>query len=143
MFLFIFESIGTQELVLIGIIALIFLGPRKLPEYAKKIGKIMAEFRGTASEFKQTWEREVNFEEETRSLRIDTIEQEAESKPAAVSASDNVSTPVIAPPAIRQIEPADMPKPASEPAEMANEPEATKEPQEDVHAEQLEKHNWL
>ena len=66
MFLFIFESIGTQELILIGIVALIFLGPRKLPEIAKTIGKYMAEFRNTTNEFKATWEREVNFDQEER-----------------------------------------------------------------------------
>ena len=51
MFLFIFESIGTSELVLIGIVALIFLGPRKMPEMARKIGKMMNEFRSTTNEF--------------------------------------------------------------------------------------------
>ncbi|MGD9560728.1 MAG: Sec-independent protein translocase protein TatB [Pyrinomonadaceae bacterium] len=69
MILFIFESIGTAELIMIGIIALIFLGPRKLPEIARKMGKIMADFRNTTSEFKETWEREVNFEEEAKALR--------------------------------------------------------------------------
>lgn len=69
MFLFIFESIGTSELILIGIIALIFLGPRKLPEIARKMGKIMADFRNITSEFKETWEREVNFEEEAKALQ--------------------------------------------------------------------------
>jgi Tat protein translocase TatB subunit len=68
-FLFILESIGTSELILIGIIALIFLGPRKLPQIAKTIGKTMADFRNTTNEFKSTWEREVNFEEETEALR--------------------------------------------------------------------------
>ena len=71
MFLFIFESIGTSELILIGVIALIFLGPRKMPEYAKKIGKLMADFRSTTNEFKETWEREVNFDEEAKAFRID------------------------------------------------------------------------
>ncbi len=69
MFLFIFESIGTSELILIGIVALIFLGPRRLPEIARKMGKIMADFRTTTNEFKETWEREVNFEEEAKALR--------------------------------------------------------------------------
>lgn len=69
MYLFIFESIGTSELILIGIIALIFLGPRKLPQMAKTIGKYMADFRDTTNEFKSTWEREVNFDEEERALR--------------------------------------------------------------------------
>ncbi|MEO7674105.1 MAG: Sec-independent protein translocase protein TatB [Pyrinomonadaceae bacterium] len=67
--MFIFESIGTSELILIGIIALIFLGPRKLPQIAKTIGKTMADFRNTTNEFKSTWEREVNFEDEEKALR--------------------------------------------------------------------------
>lgn len=69
MFLFILESIGTSELLLIGIIALIFLGPRKLPQIAKTIGKMMAEFRNTTNEFKETWQREVDFAEEAEALR--------------------------------------------------------------------------
>ena len=73
MFLFIFESIGTSELVLIGIVALIFLGPRKLPDIAKMIGKYMAEFRNTTNEFKATWEREVNFEQEEHALRTGSL----------------------------------------------------------------------
>lgn len=76
MFLFILESIGTSELILIGIVALIFLGPRRLPEIAKKAGKIMSEFRGTANEFKQTWQQEVDFEEEKKALDLSSIEAE-------------------------------------------------------------------
>lgn len=62
-------------MILIGIIALIVLGPRKLPEIARKIGKIMADFRTTTNEFKETWEREVNFEEEAKALRIDDLDE--------------------------------------------------------------------
>ncbi|MGC2236307.1 MAG: twin-arginine translocase TatA/TatE family subunit [Pyrinomonadaceae bacterium] len=59
MYLFILESIGTSELLLIGLVALIFFGPRKLPDFARSLGKIMNEFRRSSNEFKQTWEREV------------------------------------------------------------------------------------
>lgn len=62
MFLFIGESIGMQELILIGVIALIVFGPRKLPQMARTIGKMMAEFRKATNDFKDTWEKEVNFE---------------------------------------------------------------------------------
>jgi len=65
MFLFIFESIGTSELILIGAVALIVFGPRKLPQMAKTLGKAMADFKNTTNEFKSTWEREVSFEEKT------------------------------------------------------------------------------
>ncbi|MBK6724467.1 MAG: twin-arginine translocase TatA/TatE family subunit [Acidobacteria bacterium] len=55
-----------------------FLEPRRLPEIAKKAGKIMSEFRGTANEFKQTWQQEVDFEEEKKALDLNTIEAEAQ-----------------------------------------------------------------
>jgi len=60
--LFIGESLGMQELLLIGVIALIIFGPRKLPQIARTIGKTMAEFRKATNEFKTTWEKEVDFE---------------------------------------------------------------------------------
>jgi len=46
-------------LVIIGIIALVVFGPRKLPELGRKAGKLMAEFRSATSDFKATWEKEV------------------------------------------------------------------------------------
>lgn len=104
MFLFILESIGTSELALIGIIALIFLGPRRLPEIAKKVGKIMAEFRGTASEFKETWQREVNFEEEAKALDINALD--AEQPVARTDTSDSPMDATANAPEIREIDPA-------------------------------------
>ena len=106
--LFILESIGTSELILIGVIALIFLGPRKLPEMARKIGKMMAEFRNTTNEFKATWEREVNFEEEVRALTDIEAEEPAQATVARVGAGENT----IAPPEIKAAQPdmfADLP----------------------------------
>ena len=103
MFLFIFESLGTAELVMIGIIALIFLGPRRIPEIARKAGKIMAEFRSTTQEFRSTWEREVNLDEETKAFDIDVLEEEAVEetekvkKLKAESAENIISAPEIKP----------------------------------------------
>ncbi len=99
-YLFIFESIGPQELILIGIVAMMFLGPRKLPEYAKKIGKMMAEFRGATQEFKNTWEREVNFDEEAKALRIDEIE----TKPVARTNSNSETIRKAETPTVKAID---------------------------------------
>lgn len=95
MFLFIFESIGTSELILIGIVALIFLGPRRLPEIAKKMGKIMADFRNTTNEFKQTWEREVNFEEEAKALREIADDTAPRVTPPGDAYTEGISAPEI------------------------------------------------
>ncbi len=66
-YLFILESIGTSELILIGLVALIVFGPRRLPELARMLGKAMNEFRRTTDDFKNTWTREVDFEIEGNS----------------------------------------------------------------------------
>jgi sec-independent protein translocase protein TatB len=133
-FLFIFESIGTSELLLVGIVALIFLGPRKLPEMARRIGKIMAEFRSTTNEFKETWQREVNFEEEAKALNLDEIESQpiAREMPSTVN---NISEPEA--PAIREVDASafdNLPKPD----EGKPEPTAA-EPAADLN----DKANWL
>ena len=67
--LFILESIGTQELILVGLVALIVFGPRKLPQMARKFGGILTEFRKVSNDFRQTWEREASMVEQ--SFRID------------------------------------------------------------------------
>lgn len=136
MFLFIFESIGTSEMILVGIVALMFLGPRKLPELAKKAGKIMAEFRGTASEFKQTWEKEVNFEEEAKALSISSLDEEPVAR-AGSSDSPEITTIIPDAPAIRAADPDEFRHliPASD---VGAEKE---EPAETVPA--TDKRNWL
>lgn len=45
-------GIGMPELLLILALALIVLGPRKLPEIARALGKGMAEFRRATDELK-------------------------------------------------------------------------------------------
>ena len=61
-FLLILESFGTSELLLILVVALIFFGPRKLPQLSRQIGKSLAEFKRASDDFKRTWEREVALE---------------------------------------------------------------------------------
>ena len=63
MFLLILESLGSTELFFILIMALVFFGPRKLPQLSRSLGKNLAEFRRASEDFKRTWEREVALED--------------------------------------------------------------------------------
>jgi TatA/E family protein of Tat protein translocase len=58
-FLFIFEGLGTSELILILVVALVLFGPRKLPQLSRSLGKSLANFKRASEDFKQTWEKEV------------------------------------------------------------------------------------
>lgn len=83
MYLFIFDSIGTSELLLIGVIALIVFGPRKLPQMARTIGKTMADFRRTTNEFKSTWVKEAEFYKEENIIDtkvVSSIEKNGETE---------------------------------------------------------------
>jgi len=62
-FLLILDSLGSTELFFILVMALVFFGPRKLPQLSRSLGKNIAEFRKASEDFKRTWEREVAFEE--------------------------------------------------------------------------------
>jgi hypothetical protein len=49
---------------------------------AKKVGKFMAEFKGTANEFKDTWRREVDLENVAKEFDLSNLEsQVAAEKP--------------------------------------------------------------
>ena len=65
-------GIGMPELLLILGLALIVLGPKKLPELARALGKGMAEFRRATDELK----------EEFRQLERDTDESASAATPA-------------------------------------------------------------
>jgi Tat protein translocase TatB subunit len=72
-YLFILESIGTSELLLIGLVALLIFGPRKLPELARMLGKARNELRRTTDDFKDTWIREVDFESQEKKIETELV----------------------------------------------------------------------
>src|SRR5512133_4126038 len=53
-------GIGMPELIIILVIALLVIGPHKLPELAKSLGKGLAEFKKASEDFQR------NIQEETR-----------------------------------------------------------------------------
>lgn len=93
-FAFILETLGSTELIFILVVALIFFGPRKLPQLARSMGKGLAEFRKASDDFKRTWEREVALE--SAHLEDSTI-LEAERQPSYESVATSDSPVVESP----------------------------------------------
>jgi TatA/E family protein of Tat protein translocase len=76
-----FGSIGMPEMIVIGVIALLIFGPRKLPELGKSLGKSIAEFKRASNELKNTLEDEIRTEE------IQSARKSAEVTPAVENAA--------------------------------------------------------
>ena len=63
-------GIGMPELIIIMVIALIVIGPSKLPDLAKAIGKGLAEFRKATQDIKES----LNIEGELQDARKDLVD---------------------------------------------------------------------
>jgi Tat protein translocase TatB subunit len=63
-------GIGMQELLIILVIALIVVGPRKLPELAKSLGRGFAEFKRTADDFQSTMMADASTDTNSRTPTI-------------------------------------------------------------------------
>ena len=59
-------NIGPQELILVLIIALVVVGPARLPELGRSIGKALREFRKVQDEVKDTFKATMNDDTPTR-----------------------------------------------------------------------------
>jgi sec-independent protein translocase protein TatB len=94
--LLVFEFIGTTELLVIALVALIVFGPRKLPEIGRTLGKSLAEFKRASEEFKRTWEFEVEAERRQQALaaRNDQSPEDRASEAAADAAMLVADAPV-------------------------------------------------
>ena len=56
-------GIGTPELLVILAVALIVIGPKKLPDLAKSLGRALGEFKRATNDLKQSIEQETGLDE--------------------------------------------------------------------------------
>ena len=133
MFALILESFGSTELLFILIIALVFFGPRKLPQLSRSLGKSLAEFRRASEDFKRTWEREVAVE----SARSDTSSFPEERSILNTSTTNEIEQPAVAPIPAEHV----MPRQSNSFSESLAGPAETKN--ETSHEEPLSKRDWL
>ncbi len=89
------EFLGTTELLVILVAALVLFGPRKLPELSRSLGKSLAQFKSASEDFKRTWEQEVSVAQSKHEAQIeramlpedDSLIKAGEDRAAAVLAA--------------------------------------------------------
>jgi len=111
------------EMILIFLLALVVVGPKKLPELARQLGKYMAEFKRASNEFKRQLEDEMlNIELEERAKKAQEAQKvlPAESNLAQApltpgqgivsrGSSEDISAAVESPPPEQTAEPKPLP----------------------------------
>jgi sec-independent protein translocase protein TatB len=124
-------DIGFSELLVIGVVALIVIGPEKLPRVARTVGHLAGRLQRYVSDVKADINREIELDE-LRKMR-DSMQQAASKFESEVSKTETdlnqsveemkqaVDTPVD----WRDQQPAAEPEPASEPSR-DKKPEETK-----------------
>jgi sec-independent protein translocase protein TatB len=73
------------DTALIALLALLLFGPKKLPELARQLGKLMGEFRRASNEFRMQMEDELRISEQ----------EERQKKIAAMEAAAPIAVPVM------------------------------------------------
>src|SRR5665213_3003407 len=65
-------EVGVPELLIIGVIALIVVGPKDLPILMRKIGRFLSHMRGMAAEFR------ASFDDLARESELEELRREVE-----------------------------------------------------------------
>lgn len=85
-------GIGTTELLIIILVALVVLGPSKLPEIMKAMGKGIAEFKRLSTDVKSTLDAEVSrAERDERRKEKELAEKKARDEATKKAAQDEAS----------------------------------------------------
>jgi sec-independent protein translocase protein TatB len=89
-------DVGISELALIGVVALIVLGPERLPKAARMAGALLRRLRGSWNSLRYELEREVAADELKRSMRdvasaVQDVNPVAAVREAAAEVSEGVT----------------------------------------------------
>jgi TatA/E family protein of Tat protein translocase len=86
-------GIGMPELIIILIVALLVIGPKKLPDLAKSLGRGFAEFRRASDDLKEQLDLEADMYEDHSESPKDWQAQEDQTEPDGPEAqSPNVTS---------------------------------------------------
>ena len=104
---------SVPHIVILFVVVLVLFGPHKLPELARGLGKLMAEFRKASTDFKMAFEEEMrNVERQARELEWKKSQDAAAATAAATEPQSTATTtgaetepPRILPESIEPMEP--------------------------------------
>jgi sec-independent protein translocase protein TatB len=102
---------SVPHLVIIFIVVLVVFGPHRLPELARGLGKMMAEFRKASTDFKMAFEEEMRtIERQARETEFKKAQEAAAAassaqQPATLATPAGAETPKILPEPVTPPEP--------------------------------------
>jgi Tat protein translocase TatB subunit len=111
-------GIGIPELLVIMVVALIVLGPQRLPEVAKALGKALAEFRRATGDLS----------EELGNAKVMLEEEIRQAERATRAKSQQTAPPQVGSPATAKPQQTALPQVGSPPSEEKKDPPSTSEP---------------
>ncbi len=77
-----FGSIGMTELIVIMVVALVVIGPKRLPELARTLGKALGDFKRATSDFQNSFSVEDDYD-------LDVLDEEAKEKDKKTGAEES------------------------------------------------------
>jgi Tat protein translocase TatB subunit len=80
-------DIGLQEMVVIGVLALLVFGPSKLPELGRMVGRAMRELRRASDEFRTTVETNLHINDPDPSPAVAEASAAPDLEPVLTSAT--------------------------------------------------------
>jgi sec-independent protein translocase protein TatB len=83
---------GFGDYIFLFVLALILFGPKKMPELARQLGKLMGQFRSASNEFKMQMEEELRVSERAEQEKK-VAALEAAAPPPIMLSGDTAATP--------------------------------------------------
>ncbi len=120
-------GIGMTEMVLIAALALIVMGPKKLPDLARSLGKGFAEFKRATNELKSTIDLEMKAEDqrynqESQAQKEEKISQNADEVLSPLEAKEDISAQEPVAEEVVEAEATDVPEEVTDVADQESEP---------------------
>ena len=94
-------GIGSTELLVILVVALLVLGPKNLPKIAHTLGRAMGEFRRVSTEFQRTLNTEIAVEERKDKVKAERPPEPLKKLPPKRPQTSSRPNPLWNPPPLK------------------------------------------